>query len=472
MQRSSDFDFMKSRIALASLSVLLLVACQVAFGDFTIDVSRLAVSCETGASRCLGNQIQICAGGDEWTVLGTCSSPDLCDLRSLSCAPCVPGTSQCNGSQPQLCDPNQHWSVAGPACASASLCEVPGDGSAAICRAPGCPAAGQMQCSDSDAVHTGGGATHLQRCPLSQKAWQDVEVCVSKTQCSVEQANAEVAAGKPATCSLPKCIPGQFNCDTGSPRPCNADGTDWDVATTSCTAGTCNPGKGDCSACVPGAAACSGSNLEQCSDQATLTSTPCHSALACNAGAAPGCDPATCTPGEFRCDTSALERCRSDGTKWELVEQCRNGVLCNRNETSCELPNCPTAGAMRCQGDTQQQCRDNLTGWDVVKKCPIPGSCDPELGCLTTPCTSGTFRCNDVSLEACNNSAWVRQEDCATSALCDVTQRLCTAPTCDAGARQCQGNVLLRCTANRDGWEEIDTCSDGLMCNPATKRCE
>jgi hypothetical protein len=455
---------MKSRIALASLSVLLLIACQVAFGDFTIDTTQLAVSCEAGSSRCLGNQIQTCAGGNEWRVVQTCLSPDLCNLLSLSCAACEPGTYQCSGSLPQICDENQHWSAATAACASASLCVVPKDGSPALCLDAACPA-GQMQCF--------GG--HLQRCPLSQKSWEDVEICASTALCDVNQANAEVAAGKPATCLLPTCSPGQFNCETGSPQPCNADHTGWDAATTSCTGATCNPDQGDCSACVPGTSACSGSNLESCTDQATWASTPCKSALACNAGANPGCDPAgTCTAGAFRCNssTSALERCRSDGTRWELVEQCANVVLCNPNATSCEAPICPTSGVKRCQGNTRQKCRDDLTGWDEVTQCSNTGSCDPELGCLPTPCVAGDFRCNDVSLEACKQGTWVRQAVCATRALCDATQRACTLPTCDAGARQCLGSVLSRCNADRDGWVELETCRSGSMCNPDTKRCE
>jgi hypothetical protein len=155
---------MKFRIALAPLSVLLLIACQVAFGDFTIDTTHLTVSCETGSSRCLGNQIQTCAGGNEWLVVHTCPSLDLCNLRSLSCAACEPGTFQCSGSQPQFCDSDQHWSAVTAACASASLCEVPEDGSPAMCLPPDCPAAGQLRCLDG----------HLQRCPLSQKSWEDV----------------------------------------------------------------------------------------------------------------------------------------------------------------------------------------------------------------------------------------------------------------------------------------------------------
>jgi len=154
-----------------------------------------------------------------------------------------------------------------------------------------------------------------------------------------------------------------------------------------------------------------------------------------------------------------------------LVEQCVNGVLCNRDATSCEVPICPTSGVTRCRGNAQQKCRDDLTGWDEITQCSSPGSCDPDQGCLPAPCSTGDFRCNDVSLETCNNGTWVYQAACETRALCDAINHACTPATCDAGERQCQGNVLRRCNANRDGWDE-QTCGSGSMCSPDTKRCE
>jgi hypothetical protein len=456
---------MNARVVLAVLGAgLLAAACQVALGDFTIDPSQLAVACESGSARCSENQIQSCVSGNEWRVLATCASPDQCNLRSLGCSPCVPGSYQCSGAQPQICDANSHWVAATPApCASASLCDAPEDGSPAKCLPPACPVAGQMQCVDG----------RLQRCPLSQQSWQDVEICASFALCDLARANEQVASGKPATCVLPTCSAGQFDCESGAPRPCKADRTGWDDATVDCPEGTCNPQAGDCSECASGSVACSGENLERCSEQQTWERTACRSAMACNAQPVPGCDPPTCTPGEFRCNSSsALERCRSDGTKWEPIEQCINRVLCNPQATRCESPRCPIAGAQRCLGNTRQACRADLTGWDEISVCSATGSCDPRLGCLDTPCTSGAYRCNDVTLETCVNGDWTRVAICQTTALCNATQRECTAATCAPGERQCQGNVLLRCNAALDGWDELETCSGSTKCSAETKRCE
>ena len=454
---------MTARVALLVLSAWLVAACQVALGDFTIDTSHLAVSCESGRTRCDGSQIETCVNGNEWRTLAGCASPDLCNLLSLSCVACQPGSYQCNAAQPEVCGPDQHWSAATPApCASSALCQVPEDGSPALCLPAGCPVAGQMQCSDG----------HLQRCPLGLESWQDIEICASAALCDIDQANAQVAAGQPATCLLPACGPGQFNCDTGSPRPCNVDRSDWGAATVSCAGTTCNPDKGDCSECTVDSTTCSGPNLERCNEQKIWTSTACSSALSCTAGALPSCTAVKCTPGEFRCDSSALERCRSDGTDWEPIEQCLNGVLCNPNATRCEVPGCPVGGAKRCQGNTQQICRIDLTRWDELDQCPTTGACDPDLGCLATPCNNGDYRCNDVSLESCSNGTWTRQAACATPALCDAKQHLCTPASCAPGERQCQGDVLRRCNAALDGWDELETCNNGKFCNADTKRCE
>lgn len=177
-----------------------------------------------------------------------------------------------------------------------------------------------------------------------------------------------------------------------------------------------------------------------------------------------------CTPGELRCNTAALEQCGSDG-KWGALEQCLNEVLCNLNTAHCDSPACAKGGALRCQDNTQQRCRQNQTGWDDVTRCTSPQSCDPAAGCLSTPCTSGDFRCNDVTLETCTGGAWVFYATCETNGLCNAAQHVCVAPACALDERQCQGNVLRRCKADRSGWTE-QTCSLDFTCNPDTKRCE
>ena len=179
----------------------------------------------------------------------------------------------------------------------------------------------------------------------------------------------------------------------------------------------------------------------------------------------------SCTPGEQRCQTSALQRCGSDGATWELIEQCRNGALCHEDQPQCEAPTCTTSRGFRCRANTQQQCRENLRGWDDITQCPSSGSCDPDRGCLPSPCTTGDTRCNDVVPETCNNGVWVGQAACETRVLCNA-QHTCTPPTCGVGERQCQGNALRICNADRNGWQDFQTCDSQSVCNPTTKHCD
>jgi hypothetical protein len=447
------------------LALLFVTACQVAFGDFEFDLSQLAVSCQSSVTRCKDGKIQVCVNGNDWQLVADCGSNDRCNLNQLKCEPCQPGSHQCNDAQPEVCGSDSKWSAAPPEpCASAALCQVADDASSASCLPSGCPTAGELQCVGA----------HLQRCPVSRVAWEDIELCASTALCDVDAAKAQVAAHGFPTCLVPTCSPGQFNCDSGSPRPCNADRNGYSDALVTCN-GACNVAHGDCSPCTPGEYACSGHELSRCTTEQTWNRVACSSVLSCNSAAEkPACDPRICTPGEYRCndDLSTLERCRSDGGKWESVEQCVNRRLCNPNATRCEVPACTVPGATRCKGDEFQVCRDDLTRWDQQALCSAPGACDPQSGCLSVPCAEGSYRCNDVALEQCLQSTWTRTDTCATTALCDATQHRCTPPTCGPGERQCVGAIVQRCNSAQNGWLEIETCAAKSVCSQETKRCE
>jgi len=445
-------------------SILLVTACQVAFGDFDFDLSQLAVSCQSNVVRCKDGKIETCVNGNEWQLVADCGSNDQCNLNQLKCEPCRPGSFQCNEAQRETCTSDLKWSTATLApCASAALCKVADDASSASCLPSGCPAAGELQCVGD----------HLQRCPASRVAWEDIELCASAALCDVDAAKAQVAAHGFPTCLVPTCSPGQFKCDNGSPRPCNAARNGWGDARMTCAA-ACNVAHGDCSPCTLGEYACSGRELAHCGAGQIWDRVSCSSVLSCNSAAEmPACDPRICTPGEFRCndDLSTLERCRSDGGKWESVEQCVNRRLCNPKATRCELPAC-SVGATRCKNNEFEVCREDLTRWDQQQVCPATGQCDPKSGCQPQPCSEGTYRCNDVALEQCIQSQWVRSNTCATTALCDAAQRKCIPPTCAPGERQCVGAILQRCNSAQNGWLEIETCPAKSVCSQVTKRCE
>jgi hypothetical protein len=292
--------------------------------------------------------------------------------------------------------------------------------------------------------------------------------------CDVDAAKAQIASGQFPTCVVPTCASGQFNCETGSPRPCNADRDGWQAATTICSPGSpCNLQTGDCSACAANTTVCSGNELSLCDGQ-NWTGSACSSVLSCVAGPMPGCDSPTCTPGAFRCnDTAGLDRCRSDGGNWESVDQCLNSALCNVAAARCEAAACVDALGTRCKGNQPQHCRENLTGWDDDgDPCEAPNFCDPDHRCVTTPCIEGSRRCNDVALELCVSAAWVHQEFCVTKQLCDPANPTCTPPICAPRERRCFGSILKRCNDGQNDWQESETCSGNQVCNPDTQRCQ
>ena len=442
---------------------LVVPACQVVFGDFTIDSTKLNVSCLRNVTRCNGPRIEVCVDGNQWNPVATCRSPALCNLTTLTCTECQPGSSQCSDAQPQVCGTDKTWHAKpSTPCASAALCQVPDDGSAANCQAPGCDNAGELKCVGD----------HLQRCAITLAGWEDIEICGSAVLCDAEAATKQVTDGGFPTCRIPLCNPGQFNCETGSPQPCNRARTGWDPAQVTCN-GVCNVAKGDCSACTPGAFACSGSELSQCTGTAWSSIVACSSALSCStAGTPPTCDPSQCTPGEFQCNESSLQRCRSDGGKWESVQQCQNGRLCNPKAARCEAPKCK-GGATRCKGAEFQVCRDDLTGWDTKPPCSAGSSCDPKKGCVPGLCTNDTLRCNDVTLERCTDSVWQKVESCATAQLCDSVSARCVPPACTPGDKQCVDVILQTCKDDRTGWRELETClRASSVCSAITKQCE
>ncbi|HYO93320.1 MAG TPA: hypothetical protein VER33_02360 [Polyangiaceae bacterium] len=462
--RPSPHSFTARHGALSLWALLLAPACQVAFGDFKIDTSRLVVSCQPNSTRCYASKIQRCLGGSEWTDVGPpCPSADLCNLAALACTPCQPGEYQCSETQLQLCGDDLKWKVSAT-CASAALCSVTADRRSGACAEPGCPLPGQHRCSGN----------RLQRCALDQSRWDDVELCASASLCDAAAADLQVGAGDYATCRLPACNAGQFNCETGSPRPCNAERTGWAEAVMDCTAGpSCNVATGDCSPCVAGAAHCSGPTLQLCNAQLAFTpSQTCHSTAACSAERST-CGVVTCNPGEFRCvEPAQLQRCRSDGVEWVLAEQCSSTPLCNPKATRCEPPAC-RSGSARCEGNARQRCRENLTGWDTDPACPAGQMCDPALGCVPgSACSEGQTRCNDVSAERCAGGVWVEQGRCLTRELCQPDTGNCALPMCDVGERRCTGKDVEICDVGRHEFRLFDTCLGTEVCNNETRTCE
>jgi hypothetical protein len=372
---ASRLRFLKASL-LALVGLQLFAGCQVALGDFTINTAKLA--CQAFETRCAGSRVEACVNGSDWQLLENCSSPDLCDLTTLSCKPCRPGAGQCNGVQPQICRADGTWHATGVQCATAALCRVDDNGNAA-CTSPGCPGEGQVQCTTD---------SHLQRCPSTLTGWQDLETCASPLVCDSAHAAAQVAAGGFPTCvAVPvdplTCTPGAFGCQDAAIKRCRSDGSQWVKLADCQSSALCNLQATRCEspACsARGVTRCQNDQQQRCRDNLTGW----DEVAACS-GASPFCDPGRgcvptpCTEGDYRCNDVALEQCVN--RVWIRQELCAAPNLCDVSAR----PQCAVcvADAVQCSADlkTLMKCNSDRTGFDATT-CPSNRPCNPTtLSC-------------------------------------------------------------------------------------------
>lgn len=186
-----------------------------------------------------------------------------------------------------------------------------------------------------------------------------------------------------------------------------------------------------------------------------------------------------CEPGARRCADGRLERCSDERSGWYVVDQCVTDELCElTRETGsliCEPPRCEPE-ARRCRAETLTLCNAGLTGFEDERTCDAAVFCDPESGsCLMRACEAGERRCNGPQIEVCNRDGNafdpIDAAPCGSAALCvrtgdgDVS---CRDAACAGGDFRCVGDSLLqRCSAGRDGWEDVRTCDALELCDEA-----
>jgi hypothetical protein len=100
---------------------------------------------------------------------------------------------------------------------------------------------------------------------------------------------------------------------------------------------------------------------------------------------------------------------------------------------------------------TAAQCQAGLT----TAQC---GECDP-----------GTFQCNDIELQRCDDTgAWVLEMECASAKLCKADTGICDTQVCREGEYQCMGDQLVTCNADfTDFIAEGAPCEAGLCSKDA-----
>lgn len=450
----------------------LLSGCQLVLGDFTVDSSEgrqtpvFGDVCAPDTFRCTGAQLQRCSDDRaSWVTVETCPDADHCDPTAAACRTCTPGQWACNGAALESCDPNSHWTVSSTVCPSAALCVLAGDRSTGTCGATACGPAGAHSCDGN----------RLLRCSAGLDARELVDRCGSAALCDAAKADVQARSAGRGTCTPPTCLIGTYRCDGASVERCRDDETAWDPVTTCDDAASCNPLTGDCSACSPGDAACSGRELWVCGESGFAKADTCATPELCN-GMTGACENSQCSkPGATRCNADEgvveLQECGND-QRWATREVCASTALCSESVGVCIAPAC-SVGAVRCFGQVHQTCSDDLTHWVDDMTCPAGQSCDAD-GCKPA-CTSATgganaYRCDGATLERCaSDGAWEPQNRCVTNRRCDATGHACLAPACGGpvlGDYKCFGDQNLNvCSDSRETFTDFYTCPTGTVCD-------
>lgn len=266
-----------------------------------------------------------------------------------------------------------------------------------------------------------------------------------------------------------ECTPGAYACVGNVLQQCSSVGDGFENAEVCASAALCNETMGQCdgATCQPGARRCLGEQLQECNatqDGWTLLES-CTSAAYCNSTMGV-CTDAPCMPGMMQCSGLELQECLADQSGWGVVETCATQALCNASAGTCGAPTC-AAGEVRCTGAVLEICNMARDGWSTVEECESASLCDDvNQVCQVPGCsTPGAFRCTNAVLEECaaDLSGWGMIETCQSAAHCDANNGRCNDAPCNAGDIQCSAAVLEQCNTARTGWDELDTCdTDGL----------
>ncbi|MFH2007247.1 MAG: IgGFc-binding protein [bacterium] len=87
----------------------------------------------------------------------------------------------------------------------------------------------------------------------------------------------------------------------------------------------------------------------------------------------------------------------------------------------------------------------------------------------TGPCTNGSVHCNLISIEVCNNGAWVLQTTCLSpTPYCTESVMGPTCTPCQPNVDFCVGGDIYSCTPEGQTGTLVQTCTGDLSCSGGT----
>lgn len=375
--------------------------------------------CTPGEHRCNGWKLEECnQAGTAWVGLIECDSPEKCDSRSVQCSECVSGEAYCSGAMLLACNVNRDGYEA-TECETADQCNV----ASMSCR--NC-FPGEVQCNLEELVRCSDDAT-----------WQLVENCGTAARCETSMDRILDDPNAAVECLVDAgCEPGTFACSEHDGRTllgCPPDGSGFTELRVCSTPEACDAANGTCLNPV-------------------------------------------CTPGSYQCSGTALQLCSGDGARWETIRNCPAAELCNTAARTC-IACAP--GDLQCNGNELQRCTEELT-WETTMVCASTALCDLESeaaamgACVDPSCAEGEFRCVEERLAICNPGldGFTELMSCESADACNAVDGRCDVLGCEtAGALRCRGQFLEQCAEDRSGWELLETCEVGTVCDIGILGC-
>lgn len=268
--------------------------------------------------------------------------------------------------------------------------------------------------------------------------------------CSPGECNAGLGA-----CTTQRCVPEERSCRDGLLRLCNAAGTAF-VETVDCGDYICDAENNQCDACVPGAEYCrDGFSRSVCGADGQLWADEACIAL----GSTPFCSGAggcvECFENDTICeDASSIRTCSVDN-EWGEAMSCEDQTCV---DGACAGLCAPGQGI--CDGADLTPC--GVDGeWAEPQACPV--LCQEGLAgtAFCAACAVGEYRCTGDLLQRCNaDQSGFEDVNTCGEGLCDASAKTCTGLTCNPGEATCEGNVLVRCNGTGTDFLPPTDCDD------------
>lgn len=444
-------------------SALVDVGSVCASGCLDLGLADACAACQPNERRCSGTQLLQCnAARTALVPLETCNPSCIDDGIEDYCGECTPGGKQCNEAGERLltCTAAGEFDN-GAACNFGCIARNGDDVCAPVCRP------GTFRCA------TAGGAANgprLEECNEDGDGWTLVQTCGSPALCD--------AAGE--TCD--QCVAGEYSCNAGALRDCDANGN-WRVASSNCqgtgTARTCSGNTLNVETCDAG---------ETCIEARDRCEECTTGEYSCSAGTLRLCDGtghwvATTT----NCSGTTLRTCGGAGNNTVIPQTCEMGEFCDDTGNQCDVcsPNtyrCVGGALEVCDATGQSSVPSNACVGSTLRTCdagsmPTTSQCEAGLTCngagtACEECTDGETRCplmGSPTLQVCSDGAWVASDESPCAFLCRGALPNAYCGECTDNTQQCDGLQPQTCTAGQ--WTDSGSACSGACLNGTCVEC-